>query len=154
MGDDSMRTVRLCDANIAVTVRSNESLHFVSGHSCIFAQTCLLMMRECTWQAGAADFTIGMAYDLLPLLTSSVCHSRPPGFTGYSPSQLLGPAFPVVVPRCLACLVVLTRSAMMRFPFLIYMSFPPPKPSALSAVNSDDEVPAPPFLTPHCSGFV
>jgi hypothetical protein len=87
----------------------------------------LRMMRECTWQAGAADFTNGVAYELLPLLTSRVCHSRPPGPPGYFPP---GPAFSVVVPRCLPCLIVLTRSAMMRFPFLVYMSFPPP-PSLL-----------------------
>jgi hypothetical protein len=41
------------------------------------------------------------------------------------PSSFLGPAFPVVAPRCLACLVLPTRSAMMRFPFLVCMSLPP-----------------------------
>jgi hypothetical protein len=40
-------------------------------------------------------------------------------------SRLLGPAFPVVVPRCLACLVLPTRSAMVRLPFLVCMSLPP-----------------------------
>jgi hypothetical protein len=65
------------------------------------------------------------------------------------PSLFLGPAFPVGVPRCLACLVLQTRSAMMRFPFLVCMSRPPPQPSAHAAAPSladrDDEVPIPLF---------
>jgi hypothetical protein len=42
-----------------------------------------------------------------------------------SSGHFLGPAFPVVAPRCLACLVLMTRSAMTRFPFLVCMSLPP-----------------------------
>jgi hypothetical protein len=57
--------------------------------------------------------------------STCVCHFRPPGFPGCSPSRLLGPAFPVAVSRCLAFLVLPTRSAMMRFPFLVCMSLPP-----------------------------
>jgi hypothetical protein len=38
------------------------------------------------------------------------------------PSCLLGPAFPLVVPRCLE---LPNRSALMRFPFLICMPLPP-----------------------------
>jgi hypothetical protein len=41
------------------------------------------------------------------------------------PGRLLGPAFSVVVPRCPLYLVLQTRSAMMRFPFLVCMSRPP-----------------------------
>jgi hypothetical protein len=41
------------------------------------------------------------------------------------PSRFPGPAFPVVVPRCLACLVLPTRSPMMGFPFLVGMSLSP-----------------------------
>jgi hypothetical protein len=37
----------------------------------------------------------------------------------------VGVAFSFVVPRCQACLVLLTRSVVMRFPFLVYMSLPP-----------------------------
>jgi hypothetical protein len=33
------------------------------------------------------------------------------------PDLFLGPAFPVVVPRCLACVMIPSRSAMMRIPF-------------------------------------
>jgi hypothetical protein len=40
-------------------------------------------------------------------------------------SRFPGPAFPVVVPRCLACLVLPTRSGMMRFPFPVCLSPPP-----------------------------
>jgi hypothetical protein len=46
-----------------------------------------------------------------------------PGFC--PPSRLLGPAFPVVVTRYPLYLVLQTRSAMMRFPFLGCMSRPP-----------------------------
>jgi hypothetical protein len=41
------------------------------------------------------------------------------------PNRLLGPAFPVVVPRFLACLILPTRSSMTRFPFLVCMPLPP-----------------------------
>jgi hypothetical protein len=41
------------------------------------------------------------------------------------PGRFLGPAFPVVVPRCLACLLLPTRAAMIRFPFLVCISHPP-----------------------------
>jgi hypothetical protein len=41
------------------------------------------------------------------------------------PDCFLGPAFPVVVPRCLACLLLSTRSTMMSFTFLVCVSFPP-----------------------------
>jgi hypothetical protein len=58
--------------------------------------------------------------------STCVCHFRPPGFPAYvPPRRLVGPVFPVVVPKCLACLVLLTRSVMMRFPFLICVSLPP-----------------------------
>jgi hypothetical protein len=42
-----------------------------------------------------------------------------------APSSLLGPAAFVAVHRCLACLVLMTRSAMTRFPFLAFMSLSP-----------------------------
>jgi hypothetical protein len=41
------------------------------------------------------------------------------------PGCFPGPAFPVVVPRCPACLVLPTRSPMMGFPFLVCMSLFP-----------------------------
>jgi hypothetical protein len=39
-------------------------------------------------------------------------------------SHFLGPLFPVVVPRCLAWLMLPTRSSIMRFPFLVCVSPP------------------------------
>jgi hypothetical protein len=41
------------------------------------------------------------------------------------PGSFLGPAFPVAVPRCLACLLLPTRTAMIRLPFLVCMLHPP-----------------------------
>jgi hypothetical protein len=40
------------------------------------------------------------------------------------PGCCLSPTFPVVVPRCLVCLALGTRSVMTRFPFLVYMPCP------------------------------
>jgi hypothetical protein len=44
------------------------------------------------------------------------------------PSRLIGPAVFVVVHRCLACLVLPTRSAMTRFAFLVCMALVPLSP--------------------------
>jgi hypothetical protein len=47
------------------------------------------------------------------------------GFPVESPQPHPRFRFPVVVPRCLVCLVFPTRSAMMRFPLLVCLSPPP-----------------------------
>jgi hypothetical protein len=53
------------------------------------------------------------------------------------PSRFLGHAFPVVVPRCLACLVLPTRSAMMRFlsHAPVFLAFPTQPPLLLFALK-------------------
>jgi hypothetical protein len=79
---------------------------------------------------------------LMPSLVPLLC---PPGrFPGY--------ALPVVVPRCPACLVLPTRSAMHRddeFPIPCLCVSSPPRPSALAAAalpaDNVDEVPIPHF---------
>jgi hypothetical protein len=60
-----------------------------------------------------------------------LCQSRPPGF----PQTLLRFSIPCGVPRCLACLVLATRSVIMRFLFLVTSP-----PGRLPHLKSDDEV--------------
>jgi hypothetical protein len=75
---------------------------------------------------------------LLSLPVFLVPHVCPTG-------RILGPVFPVVVPRCLAHLVLQTRSAMMSLPFLVSMSLPSfdlqPMLQLPHLPTADDEVP-------------
>jgi hypothetical protein len=78
----------------------------------------LLPVTHLALQTPLPPQTVGMI-QLTPSLPSSWVPPLCPC------GRFLVPAFPVEVPSCLACLMLPTRSTMMRFPFFAYMSLPP-----------------------------
>jgi hypothetical protein len=88
----------------------------LSGHRLIYCASvaCFVCPEKVAYTKGMTWLSFGSSW-VLPLC--------PPG-------RFLGSAFPAVAPRCIAFLVLPTRSAMMRFPFLVCITSPP-RPSAV-----------------------
>jgi hypothetical protein len=76
---------------------------------------------------------------------------RSPTDTPTTLDSMESPPFPTVVLSRLACLVLPTRSAMMRFPFLVCRSLPPPQAfRSCCPADSNNEVPIPRFSHHPC----
>jgi hypothetical protein len=106
-------------------------LDILAAAACFLCGMCPALSPAAPSQPPAHDCSTPCTADTATTLDSmdgpptSIC-SALLGSPLCPPSHFLGPVFPVVDPSCLACLVLPTRSAMARFPFLIGMSLPPP----------------------------